>query len=145
MEQEELLDSAIALAKVAHTGQTDKAGKPYFSHPLRVMDGVTTYEEKMVAILHDTVEDTDITLDKLRELGFPETVIAAVDAITKPKQSEPYETYIERVSQNQIARRVKVADLKDNLDLSRIPNPTQKDYHRCEKYRWALAKLDQEG
>ena len=134
------LDRAIELAKQHHEGQTDKAGKPYIEHPLRVMSQVESEEEKIVAVLHDIVEDTDISLDDLRNEGFSEKVVSAVECLTK-QDGENYDSYIERISFNPLAVKIKLADLEDNRDLTRLPEVTDKDLERIEKYDKALEKL----
>ena len=134
------LDRAIELAKQHHEGQTDKAGKPYIDHPLRVMNQVESEEEKIVAVLHDIVEDTDISLDDLRNEGFSEKVVSAVECLTK-QDGENYDSYIERISFNPLAVKIKLADLEDNRDLTRLPEVTDKDLERIEKYDKALEKL----
>ena len=134
------LDRAIELAKQHHEGQTDKAGKPYIEHPLRVMNQVESEEEKIVAVLHDIVEDTDISLDDLRNEGFSEKVVSAVECLTK-QEGENYDSYIERISFNPLAVKIKLADLEDNRDLTRLPEVTDKDLKRIEKYDKALKKL----
>lgn len=128
------LERAIAIAAEAHAGQVDKAGHPYILHPLRVMLHVEGDYAQMAAVLHDVVEDTSVTLDQLVNEGFPQAVVAAVDALTK----RPGETKLmaaERAAKNAIARVVKLADNADNMDLSRIPNPTEKDFARLEEYK----------
>ena len=134
------LDRAIELAKQHHEGQTDKAGKPYIEHPLRVMNQVESEEEKIVAVLHDIVEDTDISLDDLRNEGFSEKVVSAVECLTK-QDGENYDSYIERISFNPLAVKIKLADLEDNRDLTRLPEVTDKDLERIEKDDKALEKL----
>ena len=134
------LDRAIELAKQHHEGQTDKAGNPYIEHPLRVMNQVESEEEKIVAVLHDIVEDTDISLDDLRNEGFSEEVVSAVECLTK-QDGENYDSYIERISFNPLAVKIKLADLEDNRDLTRLPEVTDKDLERIEKYDKALEKL----
>ena len=134
------LDRAIQLAKQHHEGQTDKAGKPYIEHPLRVMNQVESEEEKIVAVLHDIVEDTDISLNDLRNEGFSEEVVSAVECLTK-QDGENYDSYIERISFNPLAVKIKLADLEDNSDLTRLPEVTDKDLERIEKYDKALEKL----
>jgi GTP diphosphokinase / guanosine-3',5'-bis(diphosphate) 3'-diphosphatase len=127
------LEQAIAIAAQAHAGQVDKAGQPYILHPLRVMLSVTTEAERMAAVLHDVVEDTAITLEDLRHEGFPEAVIDAIVALTKT----PGETRLaaaQRAVVNPIARQVKLADVADNMDLSRIAEPTERDYARLKEY-----------
>ena len=134
------LDRAIELAKQHHEGQTDKAGKPYIEHPLRVMNQVESEEEKIVAVLHDIVEDTNISLNDLRNEGFSEEVVSAVECLTK-QDGENYDSYIERISFNPLAVKIKLADLEDNRDLTRLPEVTDKDLERLEKYDKALKKL----
>jgi (p)ppGpp synthase/HD superfamily hydrolase len=135
-----LLERAIAIATQAHAGQVDKAGKPYVEHPLFVMKQVNSLEEKIVAVLHDAIEDSDLTLENLRSAGFPEGLLEAIAAITKT-EGEAYEAYLERVMGNAIALRVKIADVSHNLDLGRIAHPTEKDLQRIEKYKKVLIQL----
>lgn len=134
------LTHAIALAKQAHQGQVDKAGKPYIEHPLRVMQGMDSDVGRIVGVLHDAIEDSDLTLDQLVEAGFGGHIVAAIDAITK-REGEAYETYLDRVIANPIALRVKIADMSDNMNIARIAEPTPKDWQRLEKYREILPKL----
>lgn len=127
------LERAIAIAASAHAGQLDKGGQPYILHPLRVMLRVQTEQERIAAVLHDVVEDTPVTVEQLATEGFSPEVLAAVSALTKL----PGETRIaaaERAATNAIARTVKLADNAENMDLSRIPNPSAKDYARLEEY-----------
>ena len=137
---ETLLATAIAIANQAHAGQLDKAGKPYISHPLTVMAQMDTLENKIVAVLHDAIEDSDLKIEDLVKQGFPEFITNAIAAITK-LEGEPYEDYILRVKSNAIARKVKIADLMHNMDISRIANPTEKDFQRLEKYKKVLQEL----
>ena len=134
------LGRAIELAKQHHKGQTDKAGKPYIEHPLRVMNQMKSEEEKIVAVLHDIVEDTNISLNDLRNEGFSEEVVSAVECLTK-QDGENYNSYIERISFNPLAVKIKLADLEDNRDLTLLPQATDKDLERLEKYDKALEKL----
>lgn len=128
------LERAIEIAVHAHAGQLDKAGQPYILHPLRVMLAMKTASERMVAVLHDVVEDTPVTLDALRSEGFPSEVLDAVFALTKTKGEARLDA-AKRAAANPIARAVKLADVTDNTDLSRIPQPTDKDRARLEQYR----------
>ncbi len=140
------LERAIALAATAHAGQRDKAGAPYIFHPLRMMLKMKTPEAQMASVLHDVVEDCGITPAILLAEGFSSEVVEAVGALTKrivDGVEEPYEDFIRRVVQNPIARLVKLADLEDNMDLSRIAHPTEKDFARIEKYRAAKCVLEQ--
>jgi (p)ppGpp synthase/HD superfamily hydrolase len=134
------LERAIAIAAAAHEGQVDKGGAPYILHPLRVMLRVNTLEERIVAVLHDVVEDCGISFDDLRNEGFSETVLMAIASVTKVPD-ESYEAFIERVAQNPIGRVVKLADLEENSDLSRIAQPSWEDLERVEKYRRAIGVL----
>ena len=135
------LERAIAIAAEAHTGQVDKAGAPYILHPIRVMLRVTSIEEQMTAVLHDVVEDTTITLDMLLAEGFPIEVVRAVDALTK-RSGETYEAFVARAAMDPIGRSVKLADLAENSDLTRIQSPTTKDIERVEKYRRAITQIN---
>lgn len=128
------LELALETAANAHAGQRDKAGQPYILHPIRVMMSVETNDERITAILHDTVEDTSITIDGLARLGFSVAIISAVSALTKT-DGESREEAARRAVQDPIARQVKLADVADNMDLSRIPNPTERDLARMEEYK----------
>ena len=135
------LEDAIALAVHAHAGQRDKAGAPYILHPLRLMIRLghdATAHERMAAVLHDVVEDTPFTLQRLTELGCPPEVLAALELLTR-RASDSYEQFIERVLPNPIARRVKRADLEDNMDLLRLETIAAKDLDRLQRYRRAWA------
>ena len=135
------IETAIAIALEAHKGQQDKGGTPYILHPLAVMNQVNTLEEKIAAVLHDVVEDTDVTLDSLREYGFSEEIIEAIRLLTRSKE-DSYEDFVRGTLKNNIARNVKIADIKENMKIERIKEPTEKDYQRLEKYRKALDILE---
>lgn len=137
------LEKAISIALAAHAGQTDKAGAPYVLHPLRMMLRMQNETEMMAAVLHDVVEDgPGWTLERLAQEGMPAAVIEAVASLTKrPDEEADYEKFIRRASAHPVARRVKIADLEDNMNLQRIANPTEKDFARLEKYRSAHALL----
>jgi len=140
---EATLEDAIALAVEAHRGQKDRAGAPYILHPLRVMYRLgwdAPEKARMAAVLHDVVEDTPIKLADLRARGFPEEVVAAVDLLSR-RPEDSYEQFIERVLPDPIARRVKRADLEDNLEVRRLPAVTAKDAERFEKYRAAWLRV----
>ncbi|MEG3850136.1 GTP pyrophosphokinase [Microcoleus sp. herbarium19] len=139
-EYESLLERAIAIAAKAHEGQVDKAGYPYLAHPLFVMENVNSLQEKIVAVLHDAVEDSELTFDELRSAGFPEVIVLAIAAITKI-EGEADAAYLERVIGNAIALRVKIADVTHNLDIRRIANPTEADFQRIAKYKKVLSQL----
>ncbi|VVP01640.1 hypothetical protein PS903_02811 [Pseudomonas fluorescens] len=134
------LERAIAIAANAHEGQVDKGGSPYILHLLRVMLRVNTLEERIVAVLHDVVEDCGISLDDLRQEGFSETVLEAIASVTKVP-GETYEAFVERAALNPVGRVVKLADLEENSDLSRIEQPSWDDLERIEKYRRAIGVL----
>ena len=127
-------EQAISLAAKQHEGQVDKANAPYILHPLRVMLNVPTIEHKIVAVLHDILEDTETTIEDLYQFGFQEHIIDAIVALTK-KQGETRLEAAQRARQNPIARVVKLADINDNMDLSRIQSPTVKDFERLKEYQ----------
>ena len=133
------VEAAKALATRAHEGQTDKAGLPYITHPQRVASRLHTPEEQVVGWLHDTVEDTEVTLSTIESQFGPETT-AAVDAISR-REGETWSEYLDRVQENPVARAVKISDLIDNSNLGRIPVVTMKDVKRQAKYNKALEKL----
>src|SRR6516165_7705723 len=133
MNELELLEKAIVIAVGAHKAQKDRYGAPYVLHPLRIMARVETTREKTVAILHDVVEDTEWTFEKLRQEGFPEDIISALDCLTK-REKEPYEDLVKRAAANPLARRVKISDLEDNMDIGRMPELTDETKTRLEKY-----------
>jgi (p)ppGpp synthase/HD superfamily hydrolase len=135
------LESAISIAARAHEGQLDKAGAPYILHPLRVMLRLNSFEERVVGVLHDVLEDTDISTELLRASGFSEVILSALHSVTK-RSGETYDEFVLRAASNPIGRSVKLADLADNCDLSRIANPTTKDFKRLEKYRHAIETIN---
>ncbi len=128
------LELAISLAAERHAGQVDKANAPYILHPLRVMLNVPDIEHKIVAVLHDILEDTTTTIDELYRLGFQTHLIDAIIALTK-QEGESRIQAAQRTVQNPIARVVKLADITDNMDLSRIQSPTMKDFERLKEYQ----------
>ena len=136
-----MLDRAIQIAVQAHSGQKEKNGRPYILHPIRLMLKMQNELEMMSAILHDVVEDTEWTLGDLRREGFSEALLQAVDCLTHRKQIR-YRDYIQRISGNPVARKVKLADLEDNLDAKRLPELTMRDQARMKKYHqaWLLLK-----
>src|SRR6266853_976208 len=129
----ELLEKAIAIAVDAHRGQKDRYGAPYILHPLRVMARLATPIEQAIAILHDVVEDTDWTFQDLKREGVSAPVIKALKCVTK-KQGEAYENFVRRSASNPLARRIKLADLEDNMDLRRMSVITEADRARLQKY-----------
>ena len=134
------LSRAIHIATEVHKEQKDKVGKPYITHVMRVMERCKTEEEKIVAVLHDVVEDTTTTLDDLRKEGFNEKILSAIDAITQRKK-ESKTDYIERIKQNPLATRVKLNDLEDNMDVRRLPKLADRDVKRLNKYLRTYRKL----
>lgn len=135
-----MLELALSIATGAHKGQFDKAGVDYIEHPIYVASQVDTEEEKAVALLHDVIEDSPFTAEELLLAGLPETVVAAVQILSK-KKGQDYQTYLENVKSNPLARVVKLADLKHNSDLSRLSSVTDKDLERLEKYKKAIDYL----
>jgi (p)ppGpp synthase/HD superfamily hydrolase len=135
------LERALAIAAAAHRGQVDKAGEPYLLHPIRVMLRLRGEPDRLVALLHDVIEDSpEWTSARLRQEGFPEPVIRAVEALTK-RDGEPYHALIERAASDPVARRVKLADLEDNMMQTRIARPGEGDRERLERYRRAYTRL----
>lgn len=134
------LERAIAIAATAHAGQFDKTGAPYILHPLRMMMRLESNEERIVAILHDVVEDTDWTFDALAAEGFSQNVLAALECVTK-RDGEDYEAFVQRSLQNGTARQVKRMDLEDNMNILRLATVTDKDLERLRKYHRAWLKL----
>ncbi|MBF0178798.1 MAG: bifunctional (p)ppGpp synthetase/guanosine-3',5'-bis(diphosphate) 3'-pyrophosphohydrolase [Magnetococcales bacterium] len=135
------LEAAIALAVTAHKGQVDKVGQPYILHPLRLMLRLDEEEERIVAVLHDVVEDTDVTLDDLRAMGFSPMVIDALDRLTH-RPEESYDDYLQKILPHPLARKVKLLDLEDNMDIRRLDHQClESDWIRLKKYRTAWARL----
>jgi (p)ppGpp synthase/HD superfamily hydrolase len=130
-----LLENCIALAVKAHEGQQDKSGRPYILHPLHLMAQMDTDEEMMTAVLHDVVEDTGHTLADLRDMGLPEPVILALGLLTHDKETASYDEYVMQLKPNPIARKVKMADLRHNMDIRRLNSNGEKEAARLEKYR----------
>ncbi|WP_335338483.1 GTP pyrophosphokinase [Paenibacillus naphthalenovorans] len=128
------------MATEAHEGQVDKGGNPYILHPLRLLTKASDENARIVAVLHDVIEDTDLTLEHLRKEGFNEIIIEALDCLTRCK-NESYDEFIQRIKSNDLARYVKLLDLDDNSDITRIQNPTDKDYERLRKYKKAVSDL----
>ena len=136
------LERAIEIAVEAHKGVLDKGGNPYVLHPLRMMFAVKTEEEKIVAVLHDVIEDAiGWEFRRLEKEGFSAAVIDALRSVTKITEDEDYDAFIERAMSNPIGKQVKIADIRDNLDVTRIIELTEKDMTRLNKYKKALARL----
>ena len=139
-----VLERAIGLALEVHRGQTDKAGRPYILHPLRLMAAMTSEEACVVAVLHDVVEDSEATFEDLAALGLSEEALAALRLLTHHDDdgSEAnYFAYVARIKTNPLAQAVKLADLADNLDVSRLPSLTERDSRRLNKYLKAREML----
>jgi (p)ppGpp synthase/HD superfamily hydrolase len=136
------LEEAIALATEAHRGQVEKAGQPYILHPLRVMLHFRSEPEQIVAVLHDLVEDTSHTLNELRHIGYAPEIIRAIEALSRGLE-ESYTQFIERVRVNPLARRVKLADLEDNMDIRRLSDITNSDQERLRRYQSAWHRLQE--
>ncbi|MDZ5603915.1 GTP pyrophosphokinase [Pseudomonas sp. RP23018S] len=134
------LEKAIVIAAIAHDGQVDKGGSAYILHPLRVMKRMSTAEERIVAVLHDVIEDTSLSLSDLARAGFNLKILAALLALSR-RAGEPYEDFVVRLGSDPLARAVKLADLADNSDLTRIPEPGPADWQRLTRYRQASAYL----
>ena len=135
--EQSMVDLALSIATQAHEGQLDKAGVDYIEHPIYVASQVDTEEEKAVALLHDVIEDSPVSAEELLQAGLPETVVTAVQVLTKEKEQD-YQTYLETVKKNPLARVVKLADLKHNSNLSRLSSITEKDRERLKKYKKAI-------
>ena len=135
------LQRAIEIATEAHQGQLDKAGRDYIGHPLRVMEMGKTENEKIVGVLHDVIEDSDWTFERLVEEGFSDEVIAALKCVTRTSENENYDDFIDRVMKNSLAAAVKINDLTDNMDIRRLPYLSDKDVKRLKKYLKAYKRL----
>ena len=135
-----MLELALSIATEAHRGQFDKAGIDYIEHPIFVASQVDSEEEKAVALLHDVIEDSSVTAEELLNAGLPETVVTAVQILSK-KKGQDYQTYLKTVKSNPLARAVKLADLKHNSDLLRLETITDKDLEGLEKYKKAIDYL----
>ncbi len=128
-----LFDKALKIAVDAHQNQCDRYGQPYILHPIRLMQNVSTMPEKICAILHDVVEDSEWTLKSLKREGFPPPIIKALDCLSK-REGEAYRDYVRRAARNSIARQVKLADLEDNMNMTRIDRLKAEDLKRLQKY-----------
>ena len=137
---DDLLQKAKDLARQAHQGQKDKAGNDYITHPLRVSERCKTLKAKIVALLHDTIEDTYVTPDLLRQQGFDEEIVEGVLSVTR-KDGETYARFIERAATNAIGKEVKIADLKDNMDVRRLHDLGEEEFLRLRKYLHAWRYL----
>ena len=136
-----ILDRAKEIARSAHEGQVDKAGRPYIEHPMRVMKMGKSMEEKIAGVLHDVVEDSEWTFEILEKEGIPKDVMDALRCVTKLSEDEDYDHFIARVKTNPLAVRVKLNDLMDNMDITRLEKVTEKDLTRLNKYIRAYRQL----
>lgn len=143
MSKEELLNKAIRIAEKAHRGQTDKFGTPYIAHIIRVMNYGKTYDEKIVGVLHDVIEDCPkITYEYLLQEGFPNEIVFAIECLTKNPPDQDYTEFIKQTEKSTLAVAVKLNDLRDNMDLTRFTKPlTEKDAKRLNKYLTAYLYL----
>lgn len=130
---DELIRKAYEICLSAHAGQTDKMGMPYHLHPERVASRCSTEAEIIVALLHDTIEDTDVTTEYLLQQGFPEVIVDAVLSLTK-REGERYEDFVARAKLNPIGRMVKIHDLEDNMDIRRLNELSEESVARLRKY-----------
>ena len=135
-----MLELALSIATKAHRGQFDKAGIDYIEHPIFVASQVDSEEERAVALLHDVIEDSSVTAEELLNAGLPETVVTAVQILSK-KKGRDYQTYLKTVKSNPLARAVNLADLKHNSELLRLETITDKDFELLEKYKKAIDYL----
>ncbi|MBR0473943.1 MAG: bifunctional (p)ppGpp synthetase/guanosine-3',5'-bis(diphosphate) 3'-pyrophosphohydrolase [Erysipelotrichaceae bacterium] len=135
---------AMKLCFEAHKDQVDKSGVPYVFHPFHVAESMTDENSTVVALLHDVIEDTEYTIDDLKAMGVNDEVLEALRLMTHDKD-EDYFSYIRRISKNELARSVKLSDLKHNSDLSRLDHePTEEDLERYGKYQKSIRMLEQE-
>ena len=139
----EMTKKALKLCFNAHKDQLDKSGLPYVFHPFHLADQMNDENTTIVALLHDIVEDTDYTLKDLREMGFNEEVLGAIELMTHG-DDVPYMDYVAKIKENPIAKKVKLADLRHNSDITRLDMITQKDLDRAEKYKKAILLLESE-
>lgn len=136
-----LIEIALQIALDAHSGQVDKAGKPYIHHPLRLMAGAEPEDEKIAALLHDVIEDSEHTPETLAAAGIPEYIVEAVDVLTK-RDDEDYEAFISRVMTNRLAAAVKIRDVEDNMYVQRLNRPLEEaDLQRLARYQRSWLRL----
>jgi len=139
-----MFDKAILIASQAHLGQRDKGGKPYILHPMRIVMRLQTDDEELmcIAILHDAVEDSELTFEELVQYGFSDRVVSALRLLTH-QGGQSYDNYIEAMKGNRDALRVKREDLRDNSDITRLKGVREKDFQRMEKYVRAFTKINE--
>ena len=137
----DVIEKSLAIALKAYAGKKDKAGKTYILHPLRIMAKMDTSEEMSVALLHDVIEDSEITAKDLLQEGIPANIVTAVQALTKI-EGEDYEQFVDRVLKNKLAAKIKKADIEDNINVLRLTTVTPKDLERIAKYHKAWLKIN---
>jgi len=136
----DIIEKSLEIALKAYSGQKDKAGKTYILHPLRIMAKMETEEEMAVALLHDVIEDSDYTSDDLLSEGIPSAIVEAVQLLSKVG-NESYDQFVDRVSENPLASKIKIADIEDNINILRLESVDKKDLERVAKYHKAWRKL----
>lgn len=142
MNFDELRENAMQIAIKVHRGQLDKGGNDYINHPVRVERRCICQEDRLVALLHDTIEDGNIASEYLLLVGFSQEVVDAVLSVSR-KRGEDYFEFIQRCKANPIGRRVKICDLEDNMDITRLKELTEKDIERLKKYHKAYKMLNE--
>ncbi len=137
----EKIKTAMNIAFKAHLNQVDKNGYPYIAHPIHLAETMSSESATIVALLHDVVEDSEVTFDDIKNFGFSIEIIEALKLLTHDKNAD-YTEYIKNINSNPLAKEVKIADLKHNMDLTRIENVSEKDIARASKYKKALDFLE---
>ena len=136
----DIIEKSLEIALKAYSGQRDKAGKTYILHPLRIMSKMETEYEMSAAILHDVIEDSNYSADDLLKEGIPLEVVEAVQLLSKVS-GETYDQFIDRIVDNSLASKVKLADIEDNINILRLESVGEKDLERVAKYHRAWKKI----
>ena len=136
----DIIEKSLEIALIAYAGQKDKAGKTYILHPLRIMAKMNTDDERAVAILHDVIEDSDYTAEDLLSQGLPSNIVEAVQVLSKI-ENETYDQFVVRVKSNELATKVKIADIEDNINILRLDSVNNYDLERVAKYHKAWKSL----
>ena len=139
-----LIEKSLEIALRAYAGKTDKAGREYILHPLRVMAKMQTDLERSVALLHDVIEDSDITAEQLLDEGIPAEIVEAVQYLSK-QENEEYLDFVVRAKKNRLAAKVKIADIEDNIDILRLSSLNEQDLARIRRYHSAWHLLQEES
>ena len=139
-----LIETSLQIALRAYAGKTDKAGREYILHPLRVMAKMNTDLERSAALLHDVLEDSDLTAGELLAEGIPAEVVEAIQYLSK-NEGEDYQNFVARAKRNKIAAKVKLADIEDNIDVLRLSSLNESDFARIKKYHTAWRLLQEES